>query len=75
MEQVVGPLAGVMEGIDQRALVVRLDVTQLRASLGGDGGELGDDVVERVGAVDLGLARAEEVQVRSVEHEDLRCHA
>ena len=64
-----------MEGIDQRALVVRLDVTQLCASLGGDGGELGDDVVERVGAVDLGLARAEEVQVRSVEHEDLRCHA
>ena len=42
----VGPLAGVMEGLDQRALVVRLDVTQLCASLGGDGGELGDDVVE-----------------------------
>ena len=64
-----------MEGIDQRALVVRLDVTQLRAPLGCDGGEFGDDVVERVSAVDLGFARAEEVQVRSVEHEDLRCHA
>ena len=47
----VGPLAGVMEGIDQRARVVRLDVTQRCASLGGDGGERGDDVVERV-AVD-----------------------
>ena len=36
--------------------------------------QLAGDVVERVVAVDFGLARAEQVQVRAVENEDGFAH-
>ncbi len=70
----VGPGASVMERIDQSALVVRLHVADLGVALAGNGGEVGDDVVECVGAVDLGLACAQKIQVRTVQHEDLVRH-
>src|SRR6185369_12669212 len=59
-----------VQPIDQGALVVRLEEVDLETELGRARGDLGVDLVERVAAVDLGLARPEEVEVRALEDED-----
>ena len=51
-----------LDRVDQRALVVRLVVVELVAVGLGRGASIADEVVERRGAVDLGLPLAELVQ-------------
>ena len=61
-----------VDRVDQRTFVVRLHVLELVSGLrGGLAGEL-DEVVERRGAVVLGLALAEQVQVRAGKQKDRR---
>src|SRR5687768_5981543 len=61
-----------MESIDQGALVVRLEEVDLQPELAGSPLDAGVDLVERLVAVDLRLARPHEVQVRSLEHQHAR---
>src|SRR5512138_2561884 len=66
----VGRGAGGLDQVDQFALVVRLVKRKLRA---GKGGELlagGLDGVERGRSVDVRLADAEHVQIRTIEDHD-----
>jgi hypothetical protein len=62
-----------MERIDQRALVVRLEEDQLDLELLRHLFQLPVDVGERHRAVDVRLAAAKQVQVRAVQHQDLHC--
>ena len=48
-----------VQPVDQRALVVRLEEVDVEPELGGARGDRGVDLVERLVPVDLGLARAE----------------
>ena len=70
----VGQAAGVddrdvevapVEPVDQGALVVRLEEVDVEAELGGPRRDPGVDLVERLAAVDLGLARPDQVEVRA----------
>ena len=61
-----------VQPVDERALVVRLEEGNLETELGGLGRDPRVDLVERFVAIDLGLAGAEEVQVRTLEDEDAR---
>ena len=74
----VGQAAGVddrdvevaeVQPIDQRALVVRLEEGDREAELRGLRRDPGMDLVERLVAVDLGLAGADQVEVRALQHE------
>ena len=56
---------GAVDGVDQGALVVRLEVLDVVTVLRGGFTRVSDAVVEGVGAVDVRLARAEQIQVRS----------
>ena len=69
------PAAGVVDGVDQVALVVRLQVLELVALRGGRAWTSLDVVGEGRPSVDLRLARAEEVQVRAREQENGRADA
>ena len=62
--------AGALDGLDQLALVVRLEVLDGQAAALGLAGGGGHVVVEGVGAVDLGLPVAQQVQVRPREEQD-----
>ena len=59
-----------VQPIDERALVVRLEEVDVEPELRGPRRDPGVDLVERFVAVDLGLARADEVEVRALEDED-----
>ena len=57
--------------VDQRAFVVRLEALELGAELGGQRLQLGVDLGERGRAVDVRLAPAEQVEVRAVQDQEL----
>src|SRR3546814_14363354 len=64
------PGLGLVEPVDEMALVVRLPhvdraIERARAIL-----ELHGDIVERIVAVDLGLAQAQPIEVGAVQDED-----
>src|SRR3546814_9171328 len=64
------PGLGLVEPVDEMALVVRLPhvdraIERARAIL-----ELPGDIVERIVAVDLGLAQAQQIEVGAVQDED-----
>ena len=59
-----------VEPVDEGAFVIGLEERDLQPQLGGPGGDPGMDLVERGAAVDLRLARPEEVEVRALEDED-----
>ena len=61
-----------VQPVDERALVVRLEEVDLEPELGGADRDPVVDLVQRLAAVDLGLARAEQVEVRALEDEDAR---
>ena len=65
-----GLLAGLVDPVDDLALPVRLQEAEGEAELGGQRGAVALDVGEGLVAVDLRLALAEEVEVRSVEDID-----
>ena len=65
-----GVEVALVEAIDERALVVRLEEVDLEPELGRPARDLGVDVVERVVAVDLRLTRPDQVEVRALEDED-----
>src|SRR4029078_12993684 len=62
-------VAGIVDLVDQDALVVALHRTQVVSVFGGGRGRELLDVGERDGAVYLGFAAAEQVQVRPVDEE------
>ena len=77
----VGQAAGVddrdvevahVQPIDEGALVVRLEEGDREAQLRRPRGDPGVDLVERLVPVDLGLAGADQVEVRPFQHEDGR---
>ena len=59
-----------VQSIDEGALVVRLEEVDGQAQLPGPCRDPGMDLVERLVAVDLGLAGPHEVEVRTLEDED-----
>ena len=61
---------GFVQPVDEMALVVGLAHVDLAIEVPRAVFQHGGDVVERVAAVDLRLAQAEQVQVRPVEHID-----
>jgi hypothetical protein len=60
-----------MDAVDQRALGVALEARQRRAALGGERVQRDLDLGQRGAAVGLRLAGAEQVEIRSVDDEDL----
>src|SRR5439155_80205 len=66
-----GRLAVLLQKVDERALVVRLERDEIRAGVARELPAALLDGGERRRAVDLGLARSEEVQVRPVHEEEL----
>src|SRR5262249_29881825 len=68
-DDAVGGLPRLVDPIDKLALVVRLPAVELEAQLGGtlEAGLL--DVGERLPAVDLRLAQAQEIEIGSIEDE------
>src|SRR5205085_2916363 len=62
-----------LDAVDQRALVIRLERVELEAEARRRLVEPGVDLVQRLPAVDRRFAGPEEVQVRALEHEDT-CH-
>lgn len=62
--------AGLLDPVDQIALVVGLPQLDFEAKTSGDGAGPGLDVAKRRRAIDRRLPQAEQVQVRSVEDED-----
>jgi hypothetical protein len=73
-DHTVDVAAGLVQPADELALDVRLEVDDGDVSLGGVDPEVGDDVGQRVVAVDLRLPGSEEVEVRSVEDENSSRH-
>ena len=69
-QDAVGPADRGVDAVDQHALVVALEALHLGAALLGRRSERRVDLLERGGAVDLGLARAEHVEVGAVDHLD-----
>ena len=69
-EDAVGPGSGLLDAVDQRPLVIRLEELDLGAPLLGRRGEISVDLLQAGGAVDLGLAGAEQVEVRTVQDQD-----
>ncbi len=65
-QDAVGPIARGVDRVNQRALVVRLEDTQLDPRLIRRRLQHRVDLVQRRAAIDARLARAEQVQVRSV---------
>ena len=65
---------GVVQPADQLALDVRLEVDEVDVGLGGVRPQVGEDVVQGVAAVHLGLSRSEQVEIRSVEDEHGSVH-
>ena len=63
-------MVGLLDGVDEVALVVRLVERRLNAGLSRTLRDHPVDVVERRRAVDLRLARAEQVEVRPMEYKD-----
>ena len=63
--------AGRVQAIDQRAFGVRLERDEIMARSLRDRGKIGVDLGQCRAAVNLRLAAAEQVEVRSVEDEDL----
>src|SRR5258705_12465472 len=61
-----------VEAIDEGAFVVRLEEVDVEPELGRPGRDRAMDIVERIVAVDLRLARPDEVEVRALENEDAR---
>ena len=61
-----------VQPVDQRALMVRLEEVDVETERGRVRRQAGVDLVERLVAVDLGLARAEQVEVRSLEDQHAR---
>ncbi len=66
----VGGRPRLLDPVDQCALVVRLERLDLAAELLGELLERGVDLGERGVAVDLGLARAEQIEVGPVQDHD-----
>lgn len=64
-------LAGLLDAVHDAALVIGLEGEDAEAQLGAALLDRGVDLGERDGAVDLGLARAQEVEVGPVDEEDL----
>ena len=69
-EEPVRGVPCIVDGVDERALVIRLERPRGGAAGLGLGGDLRVDLRERRRPVDLGLPDAEQVQVRPVEHQD-----
>src|SRR5690606_31928006 len=67
--------AGAVKRVDELAFVVRLEKLHFGAQLGGRCGQHALDVRERRVPVYVRLARAEQVQVRTVQHQDLQFFA
>lgn len=61
---------GLVDPIDQLALVVRLPCLDHRSELRGRRFTAGNDVVQRVSPVELRLALAQQIQVGPVEDQD-----
>src|SRR6476661_9149505 len=59
-----------MQPVDEGALVVRLEELDIESELPGSAADAGVDLVERFVPVDLRFARADEIEVRPLEHED-----
>jgi hypothetical protein len=68
-DAVAAPAGGV-DPVDQRALVVGLEGLQARPSLARHVLQVRVDLAQGRGAVDLGLALPEEVEVGAVQHQD-----
>src|SRR5207302_10050241 len=60
-----------LQEVDERALVVRLESHKVGAGLARDLAASGLDLLERRPPVDLGLALAEQVQIRPIDEKDL----
>jgi len=60
--------------VDQRPFVVRLEALELGAELGGQRLQLGVDLGKRGRAVDVRLAPAEQVEIGAVQHKELHRH-
>src|SRR3954470_902202 len=56
--------------VDQGAFVVALEALQLRAVLVGEPLQALINGIQRFGSVDLGLARPEHIQIRTVKYQD-----
>jgi hypothetical protein len=69
-QDTVDPIHGLLSPVDQRALVIRLETLELRPGRLCEPEKHRVDLVERDRAVDLGLPRAEQIQVRAVENQD-----
>ena len=63
-----------VKSADELTFDVRLEVDDVDVELGGVSSEVGQDVVQRVAAVDLWLSCPEQVEVRSVEDEHRSSH-
>ena len=63
-------VVGLLDGVDEVALVVRLVERRLDARLSGARGNHRVDIVERRVAVDLRLTRAEHIEVRPMQYKD-----
>lgn len=63
-----------MNAVDDRALPIRLESVEFRAQVGTLLVAGIDDIVEGCAAVEMGLAGAEEVEVRTVDEEDAARH-
>ena len=61
-----------VQAVDEHALVIRLEEDHLQAEVQCAARDVHMDLVERLRAIDLRLARAEQVQVRALEDEDPR---
>ena len=71
-DQVPGrlPASGLLDPVDEHALVVRLPAVGLELVLRGFGAAERLDVGERLNAVDAWFTGPEQVEVRSVQHEN-----
>src|SRR5262245_61383500 len=59
-----------VDAVDHLPLAIMLREPQLRADLGRDGAEGAFDVVERFSSVESWFARAQEIQIRSIDDRD-----
>ena len=74
LARLLGP-SGVLQPVDEHALVVALPELHLQTQLvGGPAAEI-FDVAEPRGSVQFGLARPQQIEIGSVEHEDSIHHA